>query len=81
MILIGGPEARIAMAESVLEVVVQHGGAYVEEGLNCRPVPTHLLLLVHALGNELADRALDEPRGDRLTAPPPGRIVRQRVLR
>jgi len=55
------------MAEGLLEVVVQHGGAYVEEGLHCRPVPTHLLLFVHALGNDLVDRTLDERRGDRLT--------------
>src|SRR5271165_4076381 len=80
LIIVGGPEARIAMAEGVLEVVVQHGGAYVEEGLHCRSVPTHLLLLVHALGNDLVDRTLDERRGDRLTAPPPGSVVHHRVL-
>ncbi|MEA2771960.1 MAG: hypothetical protein QOD93_4922, partial [Acetobacteraceae bacterium] len=78
--IVGGPKARIATAEGVLELVVQHGGAYVEEGLNCRPVSTHLLLLVHALGNDLVDRTLDECRGDRLTAPPPGSVADERVL-
>jgi hypothetical protein len=28
------------MAEGILELVVQHGGACVEKGLHCRPVPT-----------------------------------------
>jgi hypothetical protein len=46
LIIVGGSEARIAMAEGGLEIVVQHGGAYVEEGLHGRPVPAHLLLLV-----------------------------------
>jgi hypothetical protein len=68
------------MAEGVLELVVQHGGTYVEEGLHCRPVPTHLLLLVHALGNDLVDRTLDERRGNRLTAPSPDSVVHQRVV-
>jgi hypothetical protein len=58
LIIVGGPEARIAMAEGVLEVIVQHGGTYVEEGLHCRPVPAHLLLLGHALGDDLVDRTL-----------------------
>jgi hypothetical protein len=38
------------------------------------------LFLVHALGNDLVDRTLHERRGDRLTAPPPGSVVHQRVL-
>ena len=48
------------MAEGVLERVVQHGGAHVEEGLHRGPAPAHLLLLVHALGDDLVDRALHE---------------------
>jgi hypothetical protein len=69
------------MAEGVLELVVQHRGRDVEKGLHWRPGPTHLLLLLdHALGNDLVDRILDERRGDRLTAPPPGSVVHQRVL-
>jgi len=39
---------------------VKHGGAYVEEGLPCRPIPAHLLRLVHALGDDLVDRTLHE---------------------
>jgi hypothetical protein len=31
------------MAKVVLQVGVQHGGTGVEEGLHCRPAPTHLL--------------------------------------
>src|SRR3954469_24694918 len=50
------------MAEGVLERVVQHGRAHVEEGLHGRPVPTHLLLLGHALGYDLVDRAFHERR-------------------
>jgi hypothetical protein len=46
------------MAEVVLEVVVQHGCAYVGEGRHCLPVHAHLLFLVNALGNDLVDRAL-----------------------
>jgi hypothetical protein len=68
------------MAEVLLQGVVQHSGTDVEEGLHCRPVPTHLLFLVHTLGNDLVDRTLDERRGDRFTAAPPGGVVHQRVL-
>jgi hypothetical protein len=51
------------MAEGLLEIVVQHGSAYVEEGLHCRPVPTHLLLLVHALGNDLVGETVKSDPG------------------
>src|ERR1700750_476294 len=78
--VIGRAEAAITPAEGVLERAVQHGGADVEERLHRRPVPAHLLLLVHALGHDLVDRTLDEGGRDRLTAPMPGRIVDQRVL-
>src|SRR3954466_13151610 len=68
------------MAEGILEGVTQHGGADVEKGLHGRPVPTHLLFLVHALGHDLVDRTLDERGRDRLTPSTPGGIVHQHVL-
>ena len=55
------------MAEGILERVIQDRGANVEKGLHGRPVPAHLLFLIHALGHDLIDRTLDERRGDRLT--------------
>ena len=54
------------MAEGILERLVQHGGTHVEEGLHGRPVPAHLLFLVHAPGHDLVDCALDEGGRDRL---------------
>ena len=54
MVIIGGLEAGVAIAEGVLERVVQHRRAHVEEGLHRGPVPKHLLLFVHALGDDLA---------------------------
>ena len=68
------------MAEGILERVVQHRGANVEKGLHGRPVPAHLLFLVHALGHDLVDRTLDERRRDRLTPSTPGSIMHQHVL-
>src|SRR3954467_10553365 len=67
------------MAEGVLERVVQHGRAHVQEGLHGRPAPAHLLLLGHALGYDLVDRALHERRRDRLTTPTPGGVGHQRA--
>src|SRR5215210_5806289 len=60
VVVIRGPEARIALTKGVLERVVQHGCAYVEEGLHGRPVPAHLLRLVHALGHDRVNRTLHE---------------------
>ena len=80
MIIVGGPKTWITMAEGILERVVQHRGANVEKGLHRRPVPAHLLSLVHALGHDLVNRTLDERRRDRLTASTPGGIVHQHVL-
>ena len=45
------------MAEGVLERIIQHRCTHVEEGLHRRPVPAHLLLLVHAFGDDLVDHA------------------------
>ena len=68
------------MAEGILERLIQHGSTNVEKGLHGRPVPAHLLFLVHALGHDLIDRTLDERRGDRLTASTPGGVMHQHVL-
>src|SRR3954471_5083557 len=68
------------MAEGVLERVVQHGRAHVQEGLHGRPAPAHLLRLGHALGYDLVDRAFHERRRDRLTTPTPSSVMHQRCL-
>ncbi len=49
MIIVAGAEAWIAIAEGILERLVQHGGTNIEKGLHGRPVSAHLLFLVHAL--------------------------------
>jgi hypothetical protein len=46
----------------ILEYLVRYSGTNVEEVLHSRPVPTHLLFLVHALGHDLVDRTLNECR-------------------
>src|SRR3954465_165003 len=78
--IVGGAEAWITMAKGILERAVQHRGTHVEEGLHGRPVPAHLLFLVHALGHDLVDRTLDECRRDRLIPSPPGSIMHQHIL-
>jgi hypothetical protein len=80
LIIVGGPEAGITMAEGVLERVVQHRSANIEEGLHGRLVSAHLLFLVHALGHDLVDRTFNERRRDRLATSTPGCIVHQHVL-
>src|SRR3954468_12212324 len=67
------------MAEGILERVVQHGRAHVQEGLHGRPAPAHLLILGHALGYDLVHRAFHERRRDRLTTLPPGGVGHQRT--
>jgi hypothetical protein len=57
------------MTEGVRESIVQHGGTDIEKGPHGRPVPAHLLFLVHALGHNLVDRTFNERRRDRLTTP------------
>ena len=69
------------MAEGILECVIQHCGANVEKGLHGRPVPAHLLFLVHALGHDLVDRTLHKGSRDWLAASTPGGIVHQRAFR
>ena len=68
------------MTEGVLERIVQHRCSHVEEGLHRRPVPAHLLLLVHAFGDDLVDRTLHERGRDRFAIPAPGGVVDQRAL-
>jgi hypothetical protein len=80
MLIMCGTKAGVVLSEDALERVVQHGCPDVEERLHRRPVPPHLLLLVHAPGHDLVDRALDKRGRDRLAAPAPGRIMNQRVL-
>jgi len=80
LIIVGGPKAWIAMAEGILERLVQYSVTNAEEVLHGRPVPTHLLFLVHALGHDLVDRTLNERRCDRLTPSAPGGVMHQRSL-
>ena len=68
------------MAKGILERIAQYGGANLEKGLHGRPVPAHLLFLIHALGHDLIDRTLDERSRDRLTLSTPGSIMHQQVL-
>src|SRR5664279_4303817 len=68
------------MTEGVFERIVQHRCSHVEEGLHRRPVPAHLLLLVHAFGDDLVDRTLHERGRDRFAVPAPGGVMHQRSL-
>src|SRR3954468_21848442 len=70
----------MATAEGVLERVVQHGRAHVEEGLYRRLAPAHLLRLGHAPGDDLVHRALHERGRDRLTPPAPSGVGHRRGL-
>src|SRR5580692_9144941 len=75
-----GAQALIATTEGVLERIVQHRCSHVEEGLHGCPVPAHLLLLVHAFGNDLVDRTLHERGRDRFAIPAPVGVMDQRSL-
>src|SRR5277367_1343409 len=72
LVVVRGAEAEIATTEGVFERIVQHGCPHFEERLRRRPVPPHLLLLVHPLGHDLVDRTLDEGGRDRFAASTPG---------
>src|SRR3954452_20296467 len=50
------------------------------QGLHSRPVPAHLLRLVHALGHDLVDRTLHESGRDRLPASTSGRVGDESIL-
>src|SRR5215213_8678141 len=75
-----GAEARVAPPKGVLERVVQDRRTDIEEGLHRRPVPAHLLRLVHPLGHDLVHGALDERGRDWLATPMPGGVAHQRSL-
>jgi hypothetical protein len=49
------------MSKCIFQGAIQHVNAYVEETLDGVPVPSHLLLLHHSLGDDLVDCRLDEP--------------------
>jgi hypothetical protein len=70
----------MATTEGFLERIVQHRCSHVEVGPHRRPVPAHLLLLVHAFGDDLVDRALHERGRDRFAIPAPGCVMDQRSL-
>ena len=55
MLIVCGTKAGVVLPEDALERVVQHGCSDVEEGLHRRPVPAHLLLLVHAFSHDLIE--------------------------
>src|ERR1700677_1211359 len=74
-IVVHRAEAGTAATEGVLERIVQHRCSHVEEGLHRRPVPAHLLLLVHAFGDDLVNRTLHERGRDRFAIPAPGGVV------
>src|SRR5271163_1306637 len=80
LVVVCRAEAGIATTEGVLELIIQHGCSYVEEGLHRRPVPAHLLLLVHAFGDDLVDRTLHERGRDQFAIPAPGGVMDQRSL-
>ena len=73
-------ETWIATTEDVLEGIVQHRCSHVEEGLHRRPVPAHLLFLVHALGDDLVDRTRHKGGRDRFAIAASGGVMHQRSL-
>ena len=76
-IVVGGSKAWVTPVEGILERVVQHGGAHVEEELHRSPAPAHLLGLVHAPRDDLVHGAFRERGRDRFTLPVPGGIGHQ----
>lgn len=66
-------ESRIAIASGILECVVQHFCTDVEKRLHDRPVPAHLVILIHALGHDLVGRTLNGRLRDRFVTPTPRR--------
>ena len=46
------------MAKCIFQGAVENVNAYFEEELDSAPVPPHLLLLGHSLGDDLVDRRL-----------------------
>ena len=60
MVVILCVKGRILPSERTAERFVENRDAYVEKGLQRPSVPSHLLLFVHALRQDLVDRALDK---------------------
>src|ERR1700677_1933725 len=56
-----GSKALMPMAECIFEGSVQYADANVEEALDRVTIPPHLLLLCHALCDDLVDCGLGEP--------------------
>ena len=77
MLALAGAEPGVVLPEGAHERVVQNRRADLEEGLHCRPIPSHLPRLVHPLGHDL-DRGLHERDRDRQAAPRPGSLWYQR---
>jgi hypothetical protein len=72
-------EGWISPPERAAERFVENCDAHVEEGLQGPSVPSHLLLLDHALRQDFVDRALYERGRDRQAVMPALPIVHQRA--
>lgn len=70
----------MAIAEGVLEHVVQDRRAHVEERLHCGPVLAHVLPFVSALVQDLTQGTFRKFGCDRLATSTPGSVVHQRGL-
>src|SRR5580698_5435739 len=57
-------EIRIPAPESVLPLIVEHAGSYLQEEMRTALAPSHLLFLHHSLAHDLIDRRLDETGSD-----------------
>jgi hypothetical protein len=55
------------MAKGIFQSSVEDVNANVQGALDCMFVPTHLLALVHPLGNDLVDRRLNETSNPRIS--------------
>src|SRR5207244_3048520 len=58
------------------ELVVEHFGSHLEQEVRALRCPAHLLLLDHALADDLVDHRLDEGARNHLAVPIPLTIVR-----
>ena len=76
MVVILRLKGRIASPERTADCFVEHHDAHVEEELQRPSVPSRLLLLDHALRQDLVDRTLDEGGRDRQAVmPAPAHIL------
>lgn len=58
------PKALLPMTECIFQRGVESMNADIEKRLDGVPVPSHLLLLYHALRNDLVDYRFDEASRD-----------------